>query len=179
MILRRILHFISGYLRVRVIEAEGAIDRDARLPLFERYFICRLPGGGAAYLHHYLRSDPDRGPHDHPWNWAVAVPLAGGYVEERLAGFNRQGTRLRCRRRRVFLPYRLTGADFHRVICPDNTNWSLFVHGPRRKGWGFVHHVAASLDGPVFVFRPFVGTEPAEKWWRAAPRGRDIERALP
>jgi len=190
MIVRRALHFVTGFLPLRVIDAEGELDPQAMMPLFERYFVCQAPrwlGGWTVYLHHYLRSDPDRGPHDHPWSWAVSLPLAAGYVEERLDGFNAKGPRLRYIRRRPFVPYRLTGRDFHRVISNGRTSWSLFIHGPYTKGWGFLRstHAVPLPDGGVYRFEsPEVRFHPfkndndgSARWWRTAPRGRDQERA--
>ena len=78
---RRALYAWAGRLPAVIYDAEVSGTNPARTPLFERYhvFTCRLPwlGEVTLYLHHYLRSDPDRGPHDHPWPWAVALPLAG------------------------------------------------------------------------------------------------------
>ena len=104
MMIRRLLHWLAGHLRAKVYEAEVSETNPARKPLFERYLVCRLPGGGAVYLHHYLRADPDRGPHDHPWNWAIALPLAGGYVEERMAGWGFFGPTLKAHARRPGRP---------------------------------------------------------------------------
>jgi len=63
MLVRRLLHALSGRLLVGVITAEVDGREDGRGALFERYLLCSLPrmgrwGGGVAYLHHDLRPDP-------------------------------------------------------------------------------------------------------------------------
>jgi hypothetical protein len=175
---RAVLAWIAARRPVKEVWAELDPSRIDRAPLFRRYFLMHVCLGRLElylYLHHYLRSDPDRGPHDHPWGWAVAVPLAGGYLEERLAGFNRLGPRFRHPRRRPFLPYRLTGADFHRVLLDRGaTSWSLFAHGRYVKGWGFLRDFAPVNDIPLVGF--FAADEAGDglAWWREAPRGADL-----
>lgn len=211
--MRTILHWLAGFLPLRVIEAED----DALLtrmrgfkPLFERYFLCAIPRwiprwcGGAIYLHHYLRSDPDRGLHDHPWDRAFAWQLAGGYSEERLDGFSASGMRKIVRRRPAGWFYFLRGSDFHRVIVEGSdtaslgavsdpgpkkgsvtegcnrprTSWSLFAHGPYSKGWGFLRGMALERRLVEFV-EVHEESSGRNKWWLTAPRGRDQERATP
>lgn len=146
--------------------------------------------GGAVYLHHYLRSDPDRGVHDHPWDHAIAVQLAGGYFEERFAGVSPEGLRKAIKRRPAGRGYLLKGSDFHRVLVGTSlvspTSWSLFAHGPYRKGWGFLeddgrYDVDDGPDQPIIVFRPFKNdNDGSSKWWRDRqkhPPGREQKRA--
>ena len=184
MIVRWLLHALSGRLRVRVITAEVAGRQDEGGPLFERYLLGRPPrlgqrGWSAIYLHHYLRSDPDNSVHDHPWDWGLAIPLAGGYDELRLAGFDADGPRLVTRRRRAGVPYRLTGTDFHRVVLHGPTSWSLFIHGPLTKGWGFLRQ--ARLGNQVVVrFDPPSDWDMDEmRFWDTARRGSEVARAGP
>ena len=142
---------------------------------------CRASDGGTAAwrrLQHYLRSDPDTSVHDHPWNWGFALPLAGGYDEVRLAGFDEHGPHLVTRYRRPGVPYRITGADFHRVILGRRTSWSLFVHGPYTKGWGFLRQPKDS-SATVRFDPPGDWDMDEMKFWRTAERGRETERAAP
>lgn len=189
---RRSLHALTGRLPAIVVHAEIEPGSDERSPLFERYFVGRAPawlGGWTAYVHHYLRSDPDRGPHDHPWDWAVALQLAGGYDEERLNGFDGPHLRFRYSWRRPGVPYRLTGADFHRVIVqPGRTSWSLFVHGPRTKGWGFLRPCEIEIelaDCSLDFERAWQHVEvdssesTESQWWKKNPPGRAFARAAP
>jgi hypothetical protein len=175
---RRFLHRWAGGLPTRIIEHDGE-------PLFERSVVFSgcvpFVGHCTVYLHHYLRSDPDRGVHDHPWDWAVSIPLAAGYTEQRLAGVGR-GLAMRFVRRQPLLPYRLTGRDFHRVLLPDRrTSWSLFVTGPNVKGWGFLRAFDLSSGSyALFSFTPHLDDSGSHtKWWRTAPLGRTLDRAAP
>ena len=189
--MREFLHWLAGYLRLRVIE--GPLDRDTPCsrgelesggkPLFERYLLCRLPFGCAIYVHHYLRSDPDRGPHDHPWRWMIVWPLSGGYTEERLVRFDSSGLVLAYHVRRPGLPYLLDARDFHRVLTRGGvTSWSVFVHGPKVKPWGFLRvDKDAWPKSPVKItYTNFVPqSEPCEAWARSALTGRESVRAAP
>jgi hypothetical protein len=188
--LRRLLHEWAGRLPTIVIEAEVSATDDTQVPLFERSHVITvslpLIGEVTCYLHHYLRSDPDRGAHDHPWPWAVALPLAGGYREERLKGWRLSHPLLRVIRRRPFLPYFLTGYAFHRVLVDGGrTNWSLFFTGRSHfKPWGFLRPVLMASTGEVVGYGYKADPEkmdnaPAEPWWRTAPPGRALRRAPP
>lgn len=198
--MRQTLERLSRSLRVKRIMAETAIANE-RAPLFDRYFLFHFRLWRLeiyAYLHHYWRSDPDRGPHDHPWRWAIALPLAGGYVEERFEGFNEDSSaRTELRHRRPGLPYLLTARTFHRVLISRRrihhdayetrlggavTSWSLFVHGAFCKGWGFWRRfdtvddsveggrISAITYGYVAVPRDGDGTP----WWQVARYGWEL-----
>lgn len=180
-LLRRALHGWAGNLPTRIIHAEQSPTDARRAPLFERSVVWsgRLPllGEVTVYLHHYLRSDPDLGLHDHPWPWAVALPLAGGYREERACGPMWH----RIRHRLPGLAYFLRGYDFHRVLVePGATSWSLFVTGANGfKPWGFLRP-AVDEGGALFGFNFVrIPSQSAEQWWLTAPRGRALDRAAP
>ena len=92
------------------------------------------------YLHRFHRSDADGALHSHPWSWAYALILAGGYKEERRF-------RSRLRPGRPYFVYQLTRkpwsvvpireTDFHRVDLLEHDSWSLFLAGPKVASWGF------------------------------------------
>lgn len=93
------------------------------------------PVGPELYLHKICRSDdPTRGLHNHPWRWAISLILWRGYFEWRGTSWGRW-------RRRLF-PLQinfLRGDDYHRVDLIDGRPaWTLFLVGPRVKGWGFL-----------------------------------------
>jgi len=143
------------------------IDGPGGEPYLERYYLFGI-FGWHAYLHHFVASDPDRGLHDHPWRHAVSLVLAGGYRERRLER-NRAEAERRLRPLQI---NRLRGEDFHRVLLNSGESaWTLFVHGPRAKGWGFLRggaYKSMAQDKDEFRHR---------NWWKQAPRGRAI-RAL-
>ena len=172
--MRALLHWLTGRLRVNIVKAEVSAQDPTRTPLFERYLVCGLPGGGAVYLHHYLRPDPDRGLHDHPWPWAIALPLAGGYYEERVWRWGLHGPHTCFHRRRPGLPYLLSGHDFHQISeMIAGTSWSLFIHGANSKAWGFMR----PLEDEPGTCRYSTQSTGDGGWNPANPRGRDVERA--
>lgn len=83
----------------------------------------------AIRVHHILRKDNAREPHDHPWN-ARTIILDGYYVEERGE----------CMFSRV--PgdtATLKFGEFHRIVfMPDVGVWTLFITGRKRGSWGFL-----------------------------------------
>lgn len=176
---RRLLHSWAGRLPTLIIEHD-------ELPLFERsvVFHGRVPllGEVTVYLHHYLKSDPGSGLHDHPWPWAVSVPLAGGYVEQRLKSIGRT-LASKFVPRAPGRPYRLSGFDFHRVVLyQGRTSWSLFITGANRfKGWGFLRAEATPPDGDcLFRYTPHLNAKGSHTaWWQVEPCGRDLNRAPP
>ncbi len=150
------------------------IDGEQGEPYLERYYLFGLLGWHA-YLHRFVDSDPDRGLHDHPWSRALSLVLTSGYDELRFVRApsepaddgRTEEPALRCRRVRPWRFNLLRGADFHRVVLREGRSaWTLFMHGPRAKGWGFLR------DGR---FRPMArdaGDFRHRDWWRTAPVGR-------
>jgi hypothetical protein len=150
------------------------IDGEQEEPYLERYYLFGA-FGWHAYLHRFVDSDPDRGLHDHPWGRALSLVLTGGYDELRYVRALAEPTadgrieEPQVRRRRV-RPWRfnlLRGTDFHRVVLREGRSaWTLFLHGPRVKGWGFLRSGR---------FRPMArdaGEFRHRDWWRTAPVGR-------
>lgn len=114
--------------------------------------------GARLLLHEVLRADADPRPHNHPWRWAVALVISGGYCEVRMTDF--RGVRLARTWRWPWRPYLMTGTSFHRIdTLKERASWSLFLHGPRRHGWGFVEAVPDDRSGSAdwgARFSPFV-----------------------
>jgi hypothetical protein len=90
-------------------------------------------------LHHFHRSDEDRELHTHPWSWAVALQLAGGYREERRERCPIWGDVVRSRVRRPGHLVFLRADTAHRVDVLDEVggSWSLILIGPVTASWGF------------------------------------------
>jgi hypothetical protein len=141
------------------------IDGERGEPYLERYYLAGA-FGWHAYLHRFVDSDPDRGLHDHPWGRALSLVLSGGYEEIRAGAGGTGDPRIRFVR--PWRINRLKGRDFHRVVLRGGRPaWTLFLHGPRRKGWGFVQNG---------VYRPMArdgGDFRHRDWWRSAPRGAE------
>ena len=158
--IERVLDTLSARLPCRLIDGERGE------PYLERYYLFGALGWHA-YLHRFVDSDPDRGLHDHPWGRALSLVLSGGYDEIRPCVSDPDQTCIR-----TLSPGRLNrlrGSDFHRVVLRrGQPAWTLFLHGPRVKGWGFVQHGeyrAMARDGGEFRHRD---------WWKQAPRGSDV-----
>lgn len=157
--LQRFLEWLAGHLPLREIMGDHGD------PYLERFFLFRL-FGVTAYLHRFIASDPGRELHDHPWLWSVGIVLVGRYFEERVyrSPFILTTVRKVVSAGDINL---IRGDDFHRINI-DRPCWTLFLHGRRVKGWGFLHRTEA---GPFI--RPYAlqRGEP-EAWWQSAPRGR-------
>lgn len=181
---RGVLYRLSGRLPLRVIH--GDLDE----PYLERYFLFRVPtpfGPVQGYLHRFVASDPDRGLHDHPWNRAISLVLAGGYTEQRFAHHSASGPVIVERRVGPGRLNILRGGDFHRVLivarpdAPASEAWSLFVHGRYVKPWGFLRGDARQQGERVarIEYRPAESSS-GQPWWRSVPRGdRHSERVAP
>lgn len=95
----------------------------------------RLNGEGdgsemSEYIHCIWREDYDRALHNHPWAWAFARVLVGGYVEEQLCGVRD----VSAGDWNV-----LTSNTFHRVArLHRSPTWTYFIAGPRTGKWGFL-----------------------------------------
>jgi len=162
-VIEYLLYRLTAHLPCRIIDGEGGE------PYLERYYLFGA-FGWHLYVHRFVDSDPDRGLHDHPWNRAVSLVLSGGYDELRpCAG---DSSMINCRHVRPGRLNFLRGEDFHRVLlCNARPAWTLFSHGPRVKGWGFVQdgdYRAMAKDGSDFRHRD---------WWKSAPRGQAIRAA--
>lgn len=126
--------------RMRLRRADGQIYLD-------RWGIEHKRVGGV-FLHRMDAADPGRDLHDHPW-WFVSFIVAGGYVEQRADTRNAPAyARLAdawpgCepgypveRRRWSWKTMRLD--ECHTITrLHRRRSWSLVIHGPTRRRWGF------------------------------------------
>ncbi|WP_050799633.1 hypothetical protein [Thiocapsa marina] len=158
--MERLLDWISARRPCRLIEG------DQGEPYLERYYLLGA-FGWHLYLHRFVDSDPDRGLHDHPWGHALSLVLSGGYDEIRALEGDSEQTRVYFRGPGRF--NRLRGSDYHRVVLRAGVPaWTLFLHGPRIKGWGFRRGGTVQVmakDGSEFRHRD---------WWKYAPTGARI-----
>lgn len=103
---------------------------------------------GGIFIHKMSAPDPGIDLHDHPW-WFTSLTLKGGYDEERCGTAvaspfaliqDRRGRDFRGSvRRRAPLSFQSTPLHkAHRIIrLHQVTSWSLVIHGPKRREWGF------------------------------------------
>lgn len=115
-----------------------------------RYTVAKL-GLVRVYLHEIHRGDEDPELHNHPWRFALAWILSGGYTEER-----RKVEGWECTvPSRAFRPghLNLIGPDtYHRIDAVLPSTWTLFVVGPRVQDWSFWHR----RTGAVTPWRDFI-----------------------
>lgn len=168
--MRALLRWLVSRLPVRVI-----FDETGTRPYLSRFYLfgapergsfdangdpkpeARLPRGLGLYVHRFHRSDEDRELHNHPWQWALSLVLAGGYVEERRI----EGGAIRTR---VVGPGSLnyiTADTFHRVDLIDEDAWTLFLVGPRVGSWGFWDRVS----GAFIPWREFLERKRRARFW--------------
>lgn len=76
------------------------------------------------YLNHFHRSDEDSELHNHPWEWAIAIILKGGYIETRQDNYYVRGPGSTVL---------LTEDTYHRVQLLEDESWSIFIAGPNTK----------------------------------------------
>ena len=132
-IIRIIVVFITNYLPVKVIRDDKGV------PFLYRYHLfCLTKDGPGMCIHRFVRSDPLRGFHDHPWNKAVSFILCGKY-EERILHKNNEQDYITIPRNRWTFNY-LDGVNvFHRVMIEEDKDaWTLFAFQKRSKTWGMI-----------------------------------------
>lgn len=154
----RLLYKLSAYCRCRVI------DGPDHQPYLERYHLLRLPFGYQVYLHRFVASDPGRGLHNHPWKNAVSLLLSGSYQETRMLDAN-AGNALQSRCLKPGYLNFISGDVFHRVNIDEGSEcWSLFLHAPKAKNWGFIQQ-------RVYHDHEQIVTQASNPgWWKQAPR---------
>lgn len=102
-------------------------------PYLKRYYLFRSRWLGV-FIHQFYRADPE-GLHDHPWAFFTYI-LRGGYTEQVIGVVDED----HHTRRAGDWAVRAAG-EFHRIrglLSAPGGTWTLFVHGPRRRTWGFL-----------------------------------------
>lgn len=155
--------FITNYLPVKVIRDDKGV------PFLYRYHLFTLGNDGPGMcIHRFVKSDPERGYHDHPWNKAVSFILCGGYTE-RILDKNSEPGYVSYQRNRFTFNF-LDGVNaFHRVMIDEGKDaWTLFIFQKRSKTWGMV-----SLDGKYKAMSTTVKDNDGG-WWRYVGKGLGI-----
>lgn len=160
-------------------------DRFGKLPYLSRYYLFgapTMPDGSDPYnehgnpkpgaifpdglglcLHRFHMGD-DGALHNHPWEWAISLILAGGYREDRRVVMSTRlcdntanyaiPSAIESKECRPFSVNVLTSDTFHRVDLLDGDCWSLILTGPKHSSWGFWD----SLSGRYEPWRKYLGT---------------------
>jgi len=163
--LRRWLFRWSATLPCRRIDVEGK-------RYLERYYLGQV-GIWTFYLHRFVKEEDERSVHDHPWSWAFALILCGGYQEERVKhvdperGWSSGYRNMFPGRLNIIRPY-----HFHRIKAPQEDTWTLFGHTAKMKEWGFLEKIAPK--GILYTSHRPSGQHIC--WWEKAPLGKDIGR---
>lgn len=89
-----------------------------------------------AFLHKMDASDPGIDLHDHPWNF-VSLILRGGYRELRAPIRCPQAKVGTLRRPWSLRLFRLDECHTITDLWQRGRSWSLVLHGPKRRQWGF------------------------------------------
>jgi hypothetical protein len=132
-------------------------------PMLTRYWIGSVLGW-TAVLHEWHRADEYIHPHNHPWRNAISFVLCGEYEEQRVTFVSRDAFRLAMMDRRAGSASIIGSEVFHVVTRVEPETWSLFLHGPKVRPWGFL--TQASPKSFVFADTYF-------KAWKNLFRSRE------
>lgn len=157
---------LTNYLPVKVIRDDKGV------PFLYRYHLFSLTNDGPGMcIHRFVKSDPERGYHDHPWDRSLSVILCGNY-EERILNDDKI-TYNTYRRNRWTLNY-LNGVNvYHRVMVEDGKDvWTLFMFQKRSKTWGMV-----SLEGKYKQMSTAI-TDQDGGWWNHVKKGLGLHERL-
>ncbi len=166
-VMRIFIVFITNFLPVKIIRDDKGV------PFLYRYhlFILGKDGPGMC-IHNFVKSDPERGYHDHPWNESISFILSGRY-DERILNKDDPTKYTTIPRNRWTFNF-LNGVDtFHRVMVEDGKDvWTLFAFGKRSKVWGMI-----SLDG-VYKSMSTSISDTDSGWWKIVKKGLGIRTHL-
>lgn len=129
-----------------------------------RFYLTPQIFGWRLMLHRIARPDRDRALHCHPFDFATFC-LRGGYVEVVRDPGGAHGEIL------VAGQIRLRAAEHtHRIVRILGPNaWTLILHGPRRRRWGFWEYrggVGDTFTVAEDYFKPgYDKAEPAKRRW--------------
>lgn len=159
-----ILRKICDYLPVKIIRDDEGI------PFLYRYHVFNLyKDGPGMCIHHFVKSDPDRGYHDHPWNYGLSFIATGGY-EERI--LNDDNKTFQTKHRKPWSFNFLRGHKFHRVML-QKSSWTIFFHTARAKTWNMI-----DLNGKKYAMSNTV-TDKDGGWWKTSKKGISTHDHVP
>lgn len=119
-------------------------------PHFHRWTLARLPGGPAAYLHHFKSSDHWPNPHDHPKTF-ISIGLKGEYNEYSFDGDRPEMHHFKAPWIRKFPP-----EHKHQIMLIQHKPvWTLVLVGPKRREWGYWTDSQGFVWWKTYVMDPF------------------------
>ena len=156
---------ITNYLPVKIIRDDNGT------PFLYRYHIIALTKDGPGIcIHHFVRSDPDRGYHDHPWKKSISFILSGKYNE---LIYNPKSKVIDQFKRNTWNFNYLDGSKFHRVMLNEGEDaWTLFFFQKRAKVWGMY-----SLTGENKQMSTAVEDQDGG-WWLEVMKGLGVHSHL-
>jgi hypothetical protein len=138
----------SGTRRWEVKRAE--LVGPPECPVMQRW--CLLTPLLSIRLHHFLRPDEHRHPHDHPW-WFITLVLKGGYVDRAMINGIEHADTLK----RFSIRFR---PALHRHWVDTQDSWTLILTGPVSRKWGF--WIGNNLFEPVADYFKYYGYAPCD-----------------
>lgn len=165
-LINQILFKASGELPIRFIQSGGK-------DYLERYYLGKV-AGVTFFLHRYIDGDGEREEvHDHPWDWSTGLVITGEYHEERMLKLDEaQGPITEMRHIKPLRPNWIKGDSFHRIDSIKPGTWTLFIHGPKTKTWGFLF----KQDNGGWEYQQPNNLASTKKWYKSAPRGKQAAR---
>lgn len=161
------LLWIVNFLPVKIIRDDKGV------PFLYRYHIFSLTNDGPGMcIHRFVKSDPQRGYHDHPWLYAVSFILSGRY-EERIINPDRK-TYETFQRNRFSFNFLSGFNNYHRVMIKDGEEaWTIFIFSKRAKTWGMIN-----LQGEYYPMSTQV-VDNDGGWWHNVKTGYEISTRVP
>jgi 8-oxo-dGTP diphosphatase len=170
--IRLFVVFITNYLPVKVIRDDKGV------PFLYRYHLFSLTADGPGMcIHHFVKSDPERGYHDHPWKQAVSFILCGNYKERILRNDADDKNEtvgksyVEYQRDRWTFNFLSGEGTFHRVMIEEDA-WTIFAFQKRSKLWGMV-----SLDGEYKNMSETI-SDGDGGWWNFLGKGLGVHEHL-
>lgn len=158
-LVRLVVVFLTSFMPVKVIRDDKGI------PFLYQYHLFALTNDGPGIcIRHFVKSNPNRGYHDHPWGKSLNFILCGSYKE---CVLNNDKRTCKTYNRNRWTCNLLDGTCvFHHVMIEEDRDaWTFFVFQKRKKKWGIV-----SLDGKYKEMSSTVSDQDGG-WWNHIMKG--------
>lgn len=120
--------------------------------------IARIPWLPSIRVHHILRRDNDRHPHDHPWD-ARTIVLDGWYDERRVTEWSGSMSLGERAVRSEGYTGPINHGSYHQITdVSEGGVWTLFFTFGRQGQWGFL------VDGEKVPFPEYMKMYPDKAW---------------